>query len=315
MKFPYTKALVTGGAGFIGSHLVEALVTDGCHVTVVDDLSSGHLENLAGVKEQIAFRQGDIRDLDFLQQACRGCDVVFHLAAVVSVTKTVEDPIGSTQVNDLGALNVLEAARRCGIDKVILSSSSAVYGDDPQLPKLESMTVNPLSPYAVQKRTNEQYARLFFRLYGLKTCCLRYFNVFGPRQDPSSPYSGVISIFMTKARQKAVPIVYGDGRQTRDFVFVADVVRANLAAATEPASAGEIFNIGTSNSVSINELWCAISRLAQCNLSPTYAEPRAGDVMHSLAGIRKARRLLNFQPAITLDEGLQLTYAWYGQTP
>ncbi|MEJ2038421.1 MAG: NAD-dependent epimerase/dehydratase family protein, partial [Desulfosarcinaceae bacterium] len=208
MQLPFSKALVTGGAGFIGSHLAEALVQGGCEVIVVDNLSSGHEHNLEGFRDRINFVHGDIRDGEALAGLCQGCDLVFHQAAVVSVTKTVEDPVASTLVNDIGTLQVLDAARRSGVKRVVLASSSAVYGDDPQLPKVESMLPRPQSPYAVQKLTNEHYARLYHGLYGLETVCLRYFNVFGPRQDPSSPYSGVISIFMTKAARAESPVIY-----------------------------------------------------------------------------------------------------------
>jgi nucleoside-diphosphate-sugar epimerase len=313
MALSFSSALVTGGAGFIGSHLVENLVHQGCSVTVLDNLTSGHLRNLEQVASKITFIRGDIRDLQVILQASKGCDAVFHHAAVVSVTKTVEDPIGSAEVNEAGTLNVLEAARRNGAARVVLASSSAIYGDDPQLPKAEAMAPVPLSPYAVQKLTNEYYARLYHRLYGLKTVCLRYFNVFGPRQDPGSPYSGVISIFMTRASRNLAPVIYGDGRQTRDFVFVGDVVRANLLAAGKAAAVGEVFNIGTGCSVSINDLWHSIARLGACRLPAEYADPRSGDIVHSLAGIEKAGRYMGFEPAVKLEEGLQRTYDWYRQ--
>jgi nucleoside-diphosphate-sugar epimerase len=313
MALSFSSALVTGGAGFIGSHLVENLVHQGCSVTVLDNLTSGHLRNLEQVASKITFIRGDIRDLQVILQASKGCDAVFHHAAVVSVTKTVEDPIGSAEVNEAGTLNVLEAARRNGAARLVLASSSAIYGDDPQLPKAEAMAPVPLSPYAVQKLTNEYYARLYHRLYGLKTVCLRYFNVFGPRQDPGSPYSGVISIFMTRASRNLAPVIYGDGRQTRDFVFVGDVVRANLLAAGKAAAVGEVFNIGTGCSVSINDLWHSIARLGACRLPAEYADPRSGDIVHSLAGIEKAGRYMGFEPAVKLEEGLQRTYDWYRQ--
>ncbi len=306
-----SKALITGGAGFIGSHIAEALVQQGCDVTVLDNLASGHLENLERIKDAVTFIRGDIQDEKALAEVAAGCDTVFHQAAVVSVTKTVAEPVSSTAVNDLGTLKVLEAARRNNVKRVVLASSSAVYGDDPQLPKIESMTPNPLSPYAVQKLTNEFYAFLYYRLYRLETVCLRYFNVYGPRQDPSSPYSGVISIFMTRAGSGSAPIIYGNGHQTRDFVFVKDVVQANILAARSEAAAGQVFNVGTSDSIEINTLWHKISRLAQCTLEPEYADARPGDIVHSLAGIQKARERLGFNPCIPFDEGLAQTFAWY----
>lgn len=311
MPLAFSKALVTGGAGFIGSHLVTALVQEGCRVTVLDNLVSGHRRNLHAVAQQIRLVEGDIQEATVLGQAMEGCQVVFHQAAVVSVTKSVEAPVASTLVNDLGTLQVLEAARLNGVQRVVLASSSAVYGDDPQMPKTESMTPKPMSPYAVQKLTNEYYARLYHRLYGLQTCCLRYFNVFGPRQDPSSPYSGVISIFMTKAVRDEAPVIYGDGKQTRDFVYVQDVVHANLLAAQQKKAAGEVFNVGTNHSVSINTLWEAIARLGSCSQKPHYEAARSGDIVDSLAGIEKARRLLEFEPAFELSQGLARTFAWY----
>ena len=240
-----------------------------------------------------------------------GCEVVFHLAAVVSVTKTVEDPLTTALVNDMGTLKVLEAARMNGVGRVVLSSSSAVYGDDPQSPKCESLPPNPLSPYAVQKRTNEHYARIYCELYGLQTVCLRYFNVYGPRQDPSSPYSGVISIFMSKAARNEAPLIYGDGCQTRDFVYVKDVVQANLLAARHENAPGHVFNVGTQHSVNINALWERVAALGACTRKARHADARPGDIIESLADIRLARDLLGFHPTYTLLSGLEKTFAWY----
>lgn len=311
MPVAFSKALVTGGAGFIGSHLVTALVEEGCRVTVLDNLSSGHLSNLDHISDRIRFVQGDIRDDYMLTAEMDGCEVVFHQAAVVSVTKTVEDPISSAVINDMGALNVLETARRSGVRRVVLASSSAVYGDEPQSPKVESMTPKPLTPYAIQKLSNEHYARVYYQLFNLQTVCLRYFNVYGPRQDPSSPYSGVISIFMTKAVNDESPLIYGDGRQTRDFVYVSDVVRANLLAAVEERAAGEVYNIGTQNAVDINSLWRQVAALGNSTCKANHFSPRSGDIVESLADIRKARHQLGFEPAFTLDAGLEKTFAWY----
>jgi nucleoside-diphosphate-sugar epimerase len=313
MANAFQKALITGGAGFIGSHIAEELVHQGCQVTVLDNLASGRLNNLGAFKAGVNFVQGDIQDEPVLAQVVRGCDVVFHQAAVVSVTKTVSEPVPSTAVNDLGTLKVLEAARHNGVKRVVLASSSAVYGDDPQLPKIESMATDPLSPYAVQKLTNEYYARIYQKLYGLETVCLRYFNVYGPRQDPSSPYSGVISIFMTQAKRGLAPTIYGNGRQSRDFVYVKDVVQANIMAARSPAAPGQVFNVGTGNSIDITTLWNKIADLAQCSAAPQYADSRPGDIIHSVAAIKKARERLGFSPAVSFDQGLAHTFDWYRQ--
>jgi nucleoside-diphosphate-sugar epimerase len=311
MRKTIGKALVTGGAGFIGSNLVDALLREGAGVKVLDNLSTGQLENLEHVERQIEFKQGDIRDIETVKSICHGCDIVFHQAAVVSVPQTVGDPLMSAAVNDMGTLHVLEAARIAGVKKVVLASSCAVYGDDPELPKQEHMVVRPQSPYAVQKYTNEMNAGLYYDLYGLETVCLRYFNVFGPRQDPTSPYSGVISIFMASAAQGRQPIIYGDGGQYRDFVFVNDVVNANLLAATADEAKGGVFNIGTGQCVTINALWNKISAMAGVDLRPLYADPRAGDILESVADIGRARRALGYEVNYTFDDGLRLTHEWY----
>ena len=305
------KALVTGGAGFIGSNLVDALLRQGAAVKVLDNLSTGKSENLTHVKGQIEFKHGDIRNFETVQAMCDGCDVVFHQAAVVSVPQTVEDPLMSAAVNDMGTLHVLEAAKAANVKRVVLASSCAVYGDDPELPKQEHMCVKPQSPYAVQKYTNEINAALYHHLYGLETVCLRYFNVFGPRQDPNSPYSGVISIFMARAAQGRQPVVYGDGTQYRDFVFVDDVVNANLLAATAAKAGGGVFNIGTGQYVTINALWRKISAMANVDLQPRYADPRAGDIRESMADISKAKTALGYEVTYAFDEGLRLTHEWY----
>lgn len=315
MAIEMKNVLITGGAGFIGSHIAEALVARGCHVTVIDNLSSGHLKNLDGLNDQINFVEGDIRDEALLLDVTKGCDVVFHQAAVVSVTQTVAEPIGSTDVNDLGTLKVLDAARQNKVKRVVLASSSAVYGDDPQSPKVETMTPKPLSPYAVQKLTNEFYAHLYYGLYGIETVCLRYFNVYGPRQDPSSPYSGVISIFMKKASGASVPTIYGDGQQTRDFVYVKDVVQANILGATSVDAPGQVFNVGTGVTISIKDLWYNISGLNSYEVDPEYATARAGDIIHSLARIQKATERMGFQPTVSLNDGLSQTFSWYQKNP
>jgi UDP-glucose 4-epimerase len=304
-------ALVTGGAGFIGSHLVEALVADGSRVTVLDNLSTGHHRNIKHLGSKITFVEGDIRDADILDQVTTACDVVFHQAALVSVTQSVQDPSFSCEVNDLGTVRVLDAARKKGVRRVVTASSSAVYGDDPQMPKTENMKPCPLSPYAVQKLTGEYYASVFGGLYGLETVCLRYFNVFGPRQDPSSPYSGVISIFMSKVARDQAATIYGDGSQSRDFVYVKDVINANLLAATHPMAAGRVFNVGTGSSIQILNLWQLVGELSNRKIDPVFEPPRAGDIHESVADISEIENVLGYQPQMRLRQGLIDTLAWY----
>jgi UDP-glucose 4-epimerase len=267
MNLPFKSALVTGGAGFIGSHLVDTLVSAGCKVAVLDNLSSGNYSNLKHLEGQFAFYQDDIRNPQAINTAAEGCEVIFHLAAIVSVPQTIEDPVDSAAVNDTGTLLVLDAARKKKARRVIFSSSCAVYGDDRRLPKQEDMDPKPQSPYAVQKLAAEYYARVYYELYGLEAAVLRYFNVYGPRQDPSSPYSGVISIFMTKALHNEPAVIYGDGNQSRDFIYVQDVVRANLLAAAAKGVGGQVMNIGTGSALVINQLWKAICALSGQNLS------------------------------------------------
>ena len=306
-----SHALVTGGAGFIGSHLVDELVAGGCRVTVLDNLSTGHRQNIDHLGDRIDFVEGDIRDEGLLSQVVKGCEVVFHQAAVVSVSQSVQDPSHACEVNDLGTVRVLDASRRNGVRRVVMASSSAVYGDDPRMPKTEEMAPMPLSPYAVQKLTGEFYASVFGGLYGLETVCLRYFNVFGPRQDPSSPYSGVISIFMKKASAGEAPTIYGDGGQSRDFIYVKDVVRANVLAATEAAAAGQVFNVGTGAFIRIVDLWKLIGELSGVTIDPLFGQPRAGDIRESVSDIGRIQRLLGFRPRVALRQGLIDTLAWY----
>jgi len=307
MKLNFKSALVTGGAGFIGSHIVDELLARGVNVSVLDNLSTGHPRNLAHVRERISFFQGDIRDQELLTKAVQGCEVVFHLAAVVSVTQTVEQPVDSAMVNDLGTLSILEAARQFDVKKVVISSSCAVYGDSPQLPKIETMTPLPLSPYAVQKLTGELNAKVYNDLYGLKTVCLRYFNVYGPRQDPLSPYSGVISIFMSKAAAQAAPVIYGDGNQYRDFIFVKDVVRANLLSAHNDNAGGKVFNIGSAQYTTINQLWKMIGAMTDLKIKPEYKPARSGDIRESLADIGYVKSVLDFTPEYSFEQGLKIT--------
>jgi len=314
MKLPFKSALVTGGAGFIGSHLVDMLVSAGCKVAILDNLSSGNHANLKHLEGQFAFYREDIRDAQAINAAAEGCEVIFHLAAIVSVPQTVENPVDSAAVNDTGTLLVLDAARKQKAKRVVFSSSCAVYGDDPRLPKQEDMDPIPQSPYAVQKLAAEYYARVYHTLYGLETAVLRYFNVYGPRQDPSSPYSGVISIFMTKALHNEPAVIYGDGNQSRDFVFVRDVVRANLLAATAKGVGGQVMNIGTGSAVAINQLWTAVCALAGQNLEPQYAPKRPGDIVASLANVGRAKQLLDFKCETSFETGLKSTFEWYRQS-
>jgi nucleoside-diphosphate-sugar epimerase len=313
MNLNFKNALVTGGAGFIGSHLVEALVAAGCNVAVIDNLSTGRLSNLAAVRDRITFYQGDFRDPRLLNQAVTGCEVLFHLAAIVSVPWTVENPVDSAAVNEMGTLQVLEAARRHHVRRFIGASSCAVYGDGSRNPKQENMPPKPLSPYAIQKLVGEQYARLYSELYGMETLFLRYFNVYGPRQDPSSPYSGVISIFMNRAIAGQSPVIYGDGKQYRDFVFVNDVVQANLLAAAAKPAGGHVFNIGTGEFIRIRELWQIIRKIAGTTAEPVFEPQRPGEILESLADIDRARCELGFTPAHPLEKGLQITLEWYRQ--
>jgi len=311
MDLKFKKALITGGAGFIGSHLVDGLLSEGCEVAVLDNLTTGRLSNLSHIKDCITFYKADIRDRETVEKAARDCDVIFHQAAVVSVPRTVDNPVDSAMVNEMGTLFVLEAARKNNVKRVVLASSSAVYGDDPALPKHENMKPKPQSPYAVQKLSGELYARLYLDLYGLETVSLRYFNVYGPRQDPSSPYSGVISIFMNKACSKKAPVIYGDGNQFRDFVFVKDVIRFNLLAANTDKASGKTFNVGTGRFVRINRLWERIGHLAGFNNEPEYEPQRAGDIMESVASIDYAEKTLGFKPEYSFEKGIEETFEYY----
>lgn len=296
--------LVTGGAGFIGSHLVEGLLAQGQQVRVLDNLSTGRRGNLAGVMDQIEFVEGTIEDQATVARAVAGVEVIFHLAAIVSVPHSMAKPAQTEQINTLGTLNLLQTARAAGVRRLVLSSTCAVYGDEPTLPKTEMMCLQPKSPYAVSKLAAEYYCQIFWEAFGLETAVLRYFNVFGPRQDPSSPYSGVISIFVDKLSQGLVPTIFGDGQQTRDFVFVEDVVRANLLAATVPQAAGKTLNIGTGYPISIQQLFETLRQILEREVAPTYGPARSGDVMHSYADPSQARAILGWEAQIMLEAGL-----------
>ncbi len=303
------SALVTGGAGFIGHHLVAHLEADGWRVRVLDDLSSGREENLGAVDAGAELLVGDIRDAGLVERAVEGVDVVFHQAAIASVPRSVDDPIGTSSVNVDGTLNVLDAARRAGVSRVVLASSSAVYGDDPKMPKTEALPACLISPYALQKYVNERQAALYTRVYGLETVCLRYFNVYGPRQDPKSDYAAVIPLFLAAAREGRPVTIYGDGEQTRDFVFVGDVVEANRLAATSEGVAGQVFNVASGSAISVNELVARIREGTGIDVEVRHVGERTGDIRHSSADVAHIRRQLDFDASMDLGAGLGITFA------
>ncbi len=302
------KVVVTGGAGFIGSNLAEELLKKH-EVTVIDNLSTGRIENLDQIIDKINFIKGSITDLDLLREAFLGSDTVFHQAAIPSVQRSVDNPIASNEANVEGTLKVLVAARDCNVRKVVYASSSSAYGDTPTLPKKEEMKPNPKSPYAISKLAGEYYCRVFSEVYGLKTACLRYFNVYGPRQNPESQYAAVIPRFITRVLAHEPPVIYGDGKQTRDFTFVKDVVKANILAMQSPAEG--VFNIACGQRVSLNELAGKIMVITGIKLDPIYDEPRQGDVRDSLADISSAGDKLGYRPDFNLDSGLEETIKWF----
>jgi UDP-glucose 4-epimerase len=300
-------ALVTGGAGFIGSHLVDRLARDGWRVRVLDDFSSGREANLAAAGEAVELVRGDVCDAAALDRCARGAEVIFHEAAVASVPRSVAEPVRTHEVNATGTLLVLEAARRAGVRRVVFAASSAAYGDSPALPKVETMPPIPLSPYALQKWMAEAYCGLYAGLYGLETVALRYFNVFGPRQDPKSEYAAVIPRFVTACLAGEAPVVYGDGEQTRDFTFVEDAVEANVLAADAPGASGAMVNVAGGRRVSLNEILTLVAELTGTAVRPRYEPARAGDVRDSVADLARARAVLGFEPAVDLREGLRRT--------
>jgi nucleoside-diphosphate-sugar epimerase len=303
--------LVTGGAGFIGSHIAEALVKRGASVRVLDNLLTGHLENLKLIADKIEFIEGDIRDYATTLRASKDASVVFHEAAVPSVPRSVAEPALNHDINVNGTFNVLMAAREAGVQRVVYAASSSAYGETETLPKHEDMAPSPLSPYAASKLFGEYYGQIFTRAYGLETVSLRYFNVFGPRQDPSSPYSGVISKFVTSLLKGETPVIYGDGEQSRDFTYIANVVDANLRAAESADAVGQVINLGIGERVTLNRLLAELQKIIGMNLAPRYEATRAGDVRHSLADITRAKTLLDYNPRVGLAEGLEHTVAWY----
>ena len=313
--------VVTGGAGFIGSHLVEALLGRGDRVRVVDNLSTGKRGNVDAAVQSVGsggrpfgrpeLVVGDLGDFDFARRALEGATMVLHQAAIPSVPRSVKEPVASNRANVDATLNVLVAARDTGAKRVVFAGSSSVFGDTPTLPKREDMPTNPLSPYALQKLIGERYLKLFSDLYGLETVVVRYFNVFGPRQDPSSPYSGVISLFIKALLAGAPPVVHGDGGQTRDFTYVANVVDGVLRAAEAPNVSGEVINVATGERTSLNDLLRILQGLLGTSLTPVHEAAREGDVRDSQADIGKAQRLLGYSPGVRFEEGLRRTVDWY----
>jgi len=303
--------LVTGGAGFIGSNIVELLLGAGKRVRVLDNFSTGRRENLEGMSDDIGLLEGDIRDVATVARAVSGCAYVMHQAALPSVVRSIEDPLTAHQVNVDGTLNLLLAARDAGVRRVVYASSSSVYGDSPALPKREDMVPRPLSPYAVGKLTGEYYCAVFSRLYGLSCIALRYFNVFGPRQDPRSQYAAVIPNFFSALCGGGEPVIDGDGNQSRDFTFVRNVAEANLSACEAELSGGEVMNIACGEATSINDLFRLVQEVLGVSATPRYGTPRAGDVRHSLADIARAREKLGFSPSVSLGEGLRRAAAYY----
>jgi UDP-glucose 4-epimerase len=305
------RALVTGGAGFIGSHLVEGLLAQGYQVRALDNFATGRRENLAHIVTEIELLEGDVCNLTTVRNAVRQVDVVFHEAALPSVERSVKNPLESNEVNIAGTLNVLLAARDAGVRRVVYAASSAAYGDTPTLPKIETMLPDPLSPYAVSKLAGEQYMKVFTKLYGLSTISLRYFNIFGPRQDPTTQYAGFIAKVVSCALEGKPYPVFGDGEQSRDFTYVENAVQANLLAAESAFEDSPLLNIACGTRATLNEIIAMVNELTQQNLSARYGPPRAGDVRHSQADISRAKQILGYRPTVDIREGLRRTLEWY----
>ncbi|MGO9125643.1 MAG: SDR family oxidoreductase [Terriglobales bacterium] len=305
--------LITGIAGFIGSTLARGVLAQGDQVRGIDNLSTGKRENIAEIRDRIDLREVDLLDLKSVQEACRGVDYVLHEAAIPSVPRSVRDPLESNRANVDATANLLVAARDAKVKRVVYAASSAAYGDTPTLPKREDMFPNPISPYAVAKLTGEYYMTSFWRCYGLETVSLRYFNIFGPRQDPTSPYSGVLARFITQMLKREQPVIFGDGKQSRDFTYVENVVAANLLACRAPASqvAGRVFNVATGTRIDLNETFRVLKKLTQYSGEAKYEAERAGDVKHSLADLSLAKKHLGYEPAVDFEEGLRRTIEWY----
>ena len=305
--------LVTGIAGFIGSSIARALLEQGNKVRGVDNLSTGKRENIAEILSRIEFQEADLLDLDAMRKACAGVEWIFHQAAIPSVPKSVKDPLGSNRANVDGTVNILVAARDAGVRRVMYAASSSAYGDTPTLPKREEMSPDPISPYAVAKLASEHYMTSFYRCYGLETVSLRYFNIFGPRQDPTSPYSGVLAKIITQMLDGQQPTIFGDGTQSRDFTYVDNAVEANLLAARAPAAkaAGRVFNVATGTRIDLNHTFSLLKTLTHYSGNVKYAPEREGDIKHSLADISRAAQAFGYRPKISFEEGLRRTVEWY----
>ncbi|MBZ5603463.1 MAG: SDR family oxidoreductase [Acidobacteriia bacterium] len=308
------KCVVTGGAGFIGSTLVRKLLEGGASVAVIDNLLTGHEKNLFEVRDRIEFHRIDIRDAAALGPAIRGAEVVYHLAAIPSVPRSIDDPVLSHEVNIDGTFNVLQAAAQAKVRRVVYAASSSAYGDSETLPKIETMLPRPKSPYAVQKLLGEYYASVFHSCFDLETVALRFFNVYGPRQDPSSPYSGVLSLFMKHLLARTQPTIFGDGEQSRDFTYVEDVAGLCIKASNAPGAAGKMYNAGNGGRFTLNFIWDALQKMEGVKLEAKYGPPRAGDVRHSMAETTAAVAELGHAPQFTIEEGLKRTLEWYRQT-
>jgi nucleoside-diphosphate-sugar epimerase len=305
------RYLITGGAGFIGSHIVDELVRRGQDVVVLDDLSAGKETNLEGARSRMILHVGSITDLAAVQEACKGADYVIHLAARTSVPKSVINPLETNHVNIGGTLNVLVAARDAKVRRIVYAASSSAYGETPTLPKVETMRPEPISPYGVTKYVGELYAQVFGRVYGLENASVRYFNVFGPRQDPTSPYSGVLSRFMLAVIEGTPLTIYGDGEQSRDFTYVENVVDETLRACEASGASGKVFNGGTGARTTLNDVVKLMERITGRKIPVKYGPPRAGDIKDSQAEISLARRVLGYSPSVTFEEGLNRTWKWY----
>jgi nucleoside-diphosphate-sugar epimerase len=305
--------MITGVAGFIGSSLARAVLAEGDQVRGIDNLSTGRRDNITEILNQIDFREVDLLNLDAMHEACRGVDYVFHEAAIPSVPKSVLDPLGSNRANIDGTVHLLIAARDAKVKRVVYAASSSAYGDTPTLPKHEGMLPNPISPYAVAKLASEYYMTSFYRCYGLETVCLRYFNIFGPRQDPTSPYSGVLAKFITQMLTGEQPTIFGDGTQSRDFTYIDNTVSANLLAAKAPAvqAAGQVFNVATGTRFDLNQTFQLLKNIIGYKGDVKYEPERAGDVKHSLADLSRIEKQLGYKPLVDFEEGLRRTVEWY----